>query len=37
MSDEAEIKKGLALGAMDYQAKPFDPEQIKAKVRQHLL
>ena len=36
MSDAAEKKKGLGLGAIDYQAKPFDPEQIKAKVRQHL-
>ena len=37
MSDEAERQKGLSLGAVDYQEKPFDPDQIVAKVRQHLL
>ena len=37
MSDDAEMKKGLELGAVDYQTKPFDPEQVKTKVRQHLM
>ena len=37
MSDDAEKKKGLNLGAVDYQTKPFEPGQVKAKAKQHLF
>ncbi len=36
MNDEAEEKKGLELGAIDYIRKPFNPSIVKARVKNHL-
>lgn len=36
LSDAGNEAKGLALGAVDYVAKPFHPELVKARVRNHL-
>lgn len=33
---QADIKKGLALGAQKYITKPFDPDQLKKTVRELL-
>lgn len=33
---QADIRKGLALGAQKYITKPFDPEQVKKTVRELL-
>jgi len=35
-SGEADIQKGLALGAQKYVTKPFDPEHVKKAVRELL-
>ena len=35
-NEEADEKKGLALGAVDYITKPISPEIVKARVRTHL-
>ncbi len=37
LGEEQEEAKGLALGAVDYIAKPFNPELVKARVQNHLL
>ena len=36
MTDEEDEAKGLALGAVDYIAKPFSPELVKSRVRNQL-
>ncbi|WDP90939.1 MAG: two-component system response regulator [Desulfobacter sp.] len=36
MDQEQNEAKGLALGAVDYVTKPFSPDLIKARVRNHL-
>ncbi|MCC6129018.1 MAG: hybrid sensor histidine kinase/response regulator [Acidobacteria bacterium] len=36
MSQTQDEEKGLALGAIDYIAKPFQPAIVKARVRNHL-
>ncbi len=36
MDKEQDEAKGLALGAVDYIPKPFSPELVKARVRNHL-
>lgn len=36
MNEEKDEAKGLALGAVDYITKPFSPELVKARVRNHL-
>ncbi|MBD3321519.1 MAG: response regulator [Chitinivibrionales bacterium] len=36
MSEEHDEAKGLALGAVDYITKPFSPELVKSRVRNHL-
>lgn len=36
MGEEADEAKGLALGAVDYIAKPFRPGLVKARVHNHL-
>jgi len=36
MSKEQDESKGLAMGAVDYVTKPFSPELVKARVRNHL-
>jgi putative two-component system response regulator len=36
LSDVEDEAKGLALGAVDYITKPFNPELVKARVRNHL-
>lgn len=36
MNEERDEAKGLALGAVDYVIKPFSPELVKARVRNHL-
>jgi len=36
LSEEEDEAKGLALGAVDYIAKPINPELVKARVRNHL-
>ncbi len=33
---EAEIKQGLEMGAMDYIVKPFAPDELLKKVEQYL-
>ncbi len=35
-AQETEIRKGLALGAVGYLVKPFDPIQLTAQIRQIL-
>ena len=37
LSGDEEKQKGLDLGAVDFITKPFDPSEIQAKVKQHLL
>lgn len=37
LDDEQDEAKGLALGAVDYITKPFSPQLVKARVRNHLL
>lgn len=37
LSEDEEKQKGFDLGAVDFLTKPFDPEEIQAKVKQHLL
>ena len=37
LSEDEEKQKGLDLGAVDFITKPFDPSEIQAKVKQHLL
>jgi putative two-component system response regulator len=36
LSEKEDEAKGLALGAVDYITKPFNPELVKARVRNHL-
>lgn len=36
MTEEQDEARGLALGAVDYVTKPFSPELIKSRVRNHL-
>jgi CheY-like chemotaxis protein len=36
LSEEGDETKGLALGAIDYITKPFNPDIVKARVRNHL-
>lgn len=36
MSDQAEERRGLELGAVDYVTKPINPAVVKARVRTHL-
>ena len=36
LTEESNEAKGLALGAVDYITKPFSPELIKSRVRNHL-
>ena len=36
LKDEGDEAKGLALGAVDYITKPFNPDLVKARVRNHL-
>jgi putative two-component system response regulator len=36
LSDEDDEAAGLSLGAVDYIAKPFNPELVRARVRVHL-
>ena len=35
-SDHDDERKGLELGAVDYITKPFQPDLVKARVRNHL-
>lgn len=37
LGDEQNEAKGLGLGAVDYITKPFSPELVMARVRNHLL
>ncbi len=37
MSEEQDEVKGLALGAIDYITKPFNPDLVKARVANHLM
>ena len=36
LTDAEDEAKGLSLGAMDYITKPFNPELVRARVRNHL-
>ncbi len=36
LSDAADETKGLEIGAIDYITKPFNPDIVKARVRNHL-
>jgi putative two-component system response regulator len=36
MGDEHNERRGLELGAVDYVHKPFNPELVKARIRNHL-
>ncbi len=36
LTEAAEEAKGLALGAVDYLNKPFNPDLVKARIRNHL-
>ena len=36
LKEEGDEAKGLGLGAVDYITKPFNPELVKARVRNHL-
>ena len=36
LTEETDEQKGLALGAIDYITKPFNPPIVKARVRNHL-
>lgn len=36
LTDEEDEAKGLTLGAVDYLNKPFNPELVRARVRNHL-
>ncbi len=36
LSEESDEARGLGLGAMDYITKPFKPNLVKARVRNHL-
>lgn len=36
MNDACDEAKGLCLGAADYVTKPFNPELVKARVRNHI-
>ena len=36
LSDESDEARGLALGAVDFITKPFNPDLVKARVRNHL-
>jgi len=36
LSDDADEARGLALGAVDYITKPFNPDLVRARVRNHL-
>jgi putative two-component system response regulator len=36
MNDDQDEARGLALGAVDYVLKPFKPELLKARIRNHL-
>ena len=36
MNDDEDEARGLALGAVDYVLKPFKPELLKARIRNHL-
>jgi putative two-component system response regulator len=36
LSDDADEARGLTLGAVDYITKPFNPDLVRARVRNHL-
>ena len=36
LTDESDEARGLALGAVDYITKPFNPALVKARVRNHI-
>jgi putative two-component system response regulator len=36
MTEEQDEAKGLALGAIDYVTKPFNPDLVKSRVKNHL-
>ena len=36
LTEEGDEARGLALGAVDYITKPFSPELVKARVRNHI-
>jgi len=35
-SDKAEVKKTLSMGANDFMSKPYDPEELKLRVLNHV-
>ena len=36
LTDAEDEAKGLSMGAVDYITKPFNPELVRARVRNHL-